>query len=468
MNLKKILLFSVTCFIGVGLISSQAQQVKMTLSESITYALENNTDVKNAQLETLISRATIGEQRSQGLPQINSTLELTKNVQPPLIILPAEAGSVIGGGDGNGGGNGGGAPPPDDSPSDITVIPFAVNFQSSLTTTIEQMIFNGSYFVGLKAAKTLKELTDYDKEKAELDVIEAVKKAYFTVLVNEERSRLIAANLERLDQLLKETTALFEEGFVEKLDVSRIKVQLNNLQTDFDKATTATEVSKYLLKIQMGMPLEMELVLEESLQEYSNDENEFYSTLEAEMLNRVEIFQLEKNIELATLDLKNNQVQYIPNFSAFGTYQRVTGAEDFGNVYQADRWFSTSFVGLRLTIPIFDGLRKSYVIQSNRLQIRQLENAKFNTLQNIKIEEFQAKATLKNSLKALEVQKENRILAKEVFDMTNIKYQEGVGSNLEVVEADAALKEAETNYYAALYDALIAKVDLEKALGILK
>ena len=145
-----------TCFIGVGLISSQAQQVKMTLSESITYALENNTDVKNAQLETLISRATIGEQRSQGLPQINSTLELTKNVQPPLIILPAVSWF-------------GywrwrwkwwwkrwrGLPPPDDSPSDITVIPFAVNFQSSLTTTIEQMIFNGSYFVGLKAAKNL-------------------------------------------------------------------------------------------------------------------------------------------------------------------------------------------------------------------------------------------------------------------------------------------------------------------------
>ncbi|WP_162416187.1 TolC family protein [Cyclobacterium roseum] len=468
MNLRKILIFSVACFIGVGLVPLQAQQVTMTLSESITYALENNIDVKNAQLETLISRATIGEQRSQGLPQINSTLELTKNVQPPLIILPAEAGSVIGGGGGDGGGNGGGAPPPDDTPSDITVIPFAVNFQSSLTTTVEQMIFNGSYFVGLKAAKTLKELTDYDKEKAELDVTEAVKKAYFTVLVNEERSRLVAANMERLDQLLEETTALFEEGFVEKLDVSRIRVQLNNLQTDYDKATTATEVSKYLLKIQMGMPLELELVLEESLQEYSNDDNGFYSTLEAEMLNRVEISQLEKNIELATLDLKNNQVQYIPNFSAFGTYQRVTGAQDFGNVFQADRWFSTSFVGLRLTIPIFDGLRKSYVIQSNRLQIKQLENAKFNTIQNIKLEEYQAKATLKNSLKALEVQKENRVLAKEVFDMTNIKYQEGVGSNLEVVEADAALKEAETNYYAALYDALIAKVDLEKALGILK
>ncbi|MEX2513347.1 MAG: TolC family protein [Cyclobacteriaceae bacterium] len=466
MNFKKILLFSMACFIGVGLIPLQAQQVTLTLSESIAYALENNVDVKNAHLETLISKATIGEQKSQGLPQINSTLELTKNLQPPLIILDAEAGSFIGGGDEDGDGDG--APPPDETPSDVTVIPFAVNYQSSLTTTIEQMIFNGSYFVGLKAAKTLRDLTDYDKEKAEIDVIEGVKKAYFTVLVNEERSRLVAANLDRLDQLLTETTALYKEGFVEKLDVSRIKVQYNNLQTDFDKATTATQVSRYLLKIQMGMPLELDLVLVESLQEYSNGENGFYSTLEADMLNRVEIYQLEKNIELATLDLKNNQVQYIPNFSAFGTFQRVTGAKDFRNVYQADRWFSSSFVGLRLTIPIFDGLRKSYVIQSNRLQIRQLENLKFNTLQNIKLEEYQAKATLTNSLKALEVQKENRLLAKEVFDMTNIKYKEGVGSNFEVVEADADLKEAETNYYAALYDALIAKVDLEKALGILK
>ncbi|WP_158857005.1 TolC family protein [Lunatibacter salilacus] len=439
------------------------ETLQLTLEESIRYALENSVEAKNAQLEVMIAKATIGEQRAQGLPQINSTLEFTKNLQPPLLILPAEAGDVIGGGGDNGGGGA-----PGNTPSDITVIPFAVNYQSSLTTTVEQMIFNGSYFVGLRAAKTLRELTDFDREKAQIDVVENVKKAYFTVLVNEERKVLISSNLERLDQLLTETTAMYEAGFAEKLDISRIKVQYNNVKTEFDRINTSIEVSKQLLKVQLGVPLHLEVVLEESLNSMGDDERDFYSLLDAQMLDRVEIGQLEKNMELASLDLKNNQVQYMPNFTAFGTFQRVTGAQDFRNVYQADRWFSTSFVGFRVAIPIFDGLRKSYVIQQNRLQIRQLENVKYNTLQNIQVEEFQAKANLRNSLSALNVQRENRELAMEVFNMTRIKYQEGVGSNFEVVEADAALKEAETNYYSALYDALIAKVDVEKALGILK
>jgi outer membrane protein TolC len=121
-----------------------------------------------------------------------------------------------------------------------------------------------------------------------------------------------------------------------------------------------------------------------------------------------------------------------------------------------------------MNIPIFDGFLKSNRIQQNRVQIRQLENTKINLEDNIELEKFQAKSNLRNSLMTLEVQEENRALALEVFEMTQIKYEEGVGSNLEVVEADSALKEAETNYFSALYDALVAKVDLEKALGILR
>ena len=460
-KIHKLLIGVFTFAVTVNPIFAQ-ETLQLTLEESIRYALENNVEAKNAQLEVMIAKATIGEQRAQGLPQINSTLEFTKNLQPPLLILPAAAGDIIGGGDDGGGGG------PGNIPSDLTVIPFAVNYQSSLTTTVEQMIFNGSYFVGLRAAKTLRELTDFDREKAQIDVVENVKKAYFTVLVNEERKVLINSNLERLEQLLRETTAMYEAGFAEKLDISRIKVQYNNVKTEFDRINTSIEVSKQLLKVQLGVPLHLEVVLEESLNSMGDDERDFYSLLDAQMLDRVEIGQLEKNMELASLDLKNNQVQYMPNFTAFGTFQRVTGAQDFRNVYQADRWFSTSFVGFRVAIPIFDGFRKSYVIQQNRLQIRQLENVKYNTLQNIQVEEFQAKANLRNSLSALNVQRENRELAMEVFNMTRIKYQEGVGSNFEVVEADSALKEAETNYYSALYDALIAKVDVEKALGILK
>ncbi|WP_114750721.1 TolC family protein [Pleomorphovibrio marinus] len=457
------LLFVLTSQLGFA-----QESVSMSLEESIQFALENNVDAKNAQLEVLASRGIVGERRSEGLPQISSVLEFTANIQPPLIILPAEAGGFFGGnGNGNGNGNGG-APPPSDVPSDITVLEFAVPYQSSLNTTVEQMIFNGSYFIGLKAARTLKDLTEFDKEKAELDVIEQIKKAYFTVLVNEERRGLIEGNQRRLEQLLKETEAMREAGFAEKLDVSRIRVQLNNVKTEIDRVNSSIMVSKELLKMNMGLPLEVDIFLSQRLNEFAGDELAFTDLISRDADPRVEVYQMEKNLELATLDLKNNQVQYIPTLNAFGTYQRVTGADELRNVYVHDRWFSTSFVGFRLNIPIFDGLRKSYAIQQNRVQIKQLENAMFATKQNIRFEEIQAKEDLRNSLRALEVQNENRQLAEEVFEMTRIKYQEGVGSNFEVVEADADLKEAETNYYSALYDALIAKVDLEKALGILK
>ncbi|MBW3469391.1 TolC family protein [Arthrospiribacter ruber] len=442
-----------------GMASAKAQQTaNLSLEESIKFALENNVEAKNAQLEVLISKGVIGENRAIGLPQITGNFELTKNLQPPLIILPAEAGGVIGGDNG--------APGQGSGPDDITVIPFAVNYQSSLTFNLEQMIFNGSYFVGLKAAKTLKSLTEYDKEKTEIDVIEATKKAYFTVLINKERKVLVSANLERIKLLLSETEALFNEGFAEKLDVSRVKVQLNNLKTELDRIEAAEQISKQLLKLQIGMPINYEVEISEKIADI-HSLSELESLLNNTGYRRVEMDQLNTNLDLAKLDMKNNQVQYIPNISAFGTFQRVTGAQQFNTILDTDRWFSTSFAGIRMNIPIFDGLQKSYRIQQNRVQIRQLENQKFFLEENIERERFEAKITLQNALRTLNVQAENRELALEVFEMTKIKYQEGVGSNLEVVEADSALKEAETNYFSALYDALIAKVELEKALGIL-
>ncbi|MCH7398126.1 TolC family protein [Belliella sp. DSM 107340] len=450
------LMLSLVTFFFNGLVKAQ-EVVQLTLEESIKYALENNVEAKNAQLEVLISKGVIGENRATGLPQINSTLEFTKNIQAPVLILPGETGEQI---------PGGGGGPGTDAPDDITVLPFAVNYQSSLTLSVEQMIFNGSYFIGLKAAKTLKALTEFDKEKTEADIIEATKKAYFTVLINKERKELVSANLIRIKELLKETEALYSEGFVEKLDVSRVKVQLNNLQSEFDKVEAAEEISKQVLKVQIGMPVNLEIDLGQSIADI-HSLSELESLLSNPGYRRVEVDQINKNLDLAKLDLKNNQIQYMPDIAAFGTFQRVTGAQRFSTLGDPDRWFSSSFAGLRLNIPIFDGLRKSYKVQQNRVQIRQLENQKHFLEENIELERYQSNITLRNAIRTLNVQEENRELALEVFEMTKIKYQEGVGSNLEVVEADSALKEAETNYFSALYDALIAKVDLEKALGIL-
>lgn len=429
---------------------SAQEVVQLNLKQALEYALENNVDAKNARLELLVAETTVKEELSKGLPQVNGSFNLNYNPQIQVVFLPNE--------------------PPFGNPDiDSDVIParFGVSYQSGLGVTASQMIFDGSFFVGLRAAKTLRELTEYDRIKTENDVLLTVKKAYFGVLVNKERIKLAQANLSRIDSLLQETKALNEAGFTEKIDVSRIQVQRNNTYTQVERSRTAYEISKQLLKIQMGIPKEYDIMITETLAEL-NPEEQLAQLMTMEGMPRVEVNQLEKNLELVGLDLRNNTVQYMPKITFNANYQRSGAGNTFGQVYDSKNWFTSSLLGVNMQIPIFDGFLKSSRIQRNRIQQDQLENQRLFLDDNIALEIYQARTNLKNDLNILAVQKENMALAQEVYDISKIKYNEGVGSNLEVVEADAALIESEINYLSALYDGLIAKVDLEKALGILK
>lgn len=442
-----VVLFLATFLVTAGL--SAQESVELTLEEALSYALENNVNVKNAKLETLISKATIKETTASGLPQINGNFEVNYNPAIPVVFLPNE-------------------PPFGDPSVPGEVIParFGVSYQSNLGANLSQMIFDGSFFVGLRAAKTLKQLTDLDLIKTKNDAIEAVKKAYFGVLVSEERIRLATANMARIDTLLYETNALYEEGFVEKLDVSRIQVQRNNSYSQLERSRAALEISHQLLKLQMGLPMQYALVIRESLEEF-NPVQEINALLQEEGEERVELQQLDTNLELVNLDIKNNQAQYMPSIDFLANIQRSGAGNSLSTVFESQNWFGSSLLGLRMQIPIFDGFLKSARIQKNRVQLQQLENQRFFIGQQIENELRTSKINLKNELNLIKVQEENLQLAREVYDIARIKYQEGVGSNLEVVEADAALIEAEINYLSALYDGLISKVDLEKALGLL-
>ncbi len=436
-------------FLSISGLSAQ-EVLELNLRESLTFALENNVNAKNAHLETLISKATIKETTATGLPQITGAVNLNYNPTIPVVFLPNQ-------------------PPFGDptNPSDVIPARFGVSFQSGVAVNVTQMIFDGSFFVGLRAAKTFQSLTQLDVVKAENDVIENVKKAFFGVLVNQERIRLATANLSRIDSLLSETKSIYDAGFVEKIDVSRIQVQRNNTYTQLERSKTAYEISKQLLKLQMGLSPDYDINITQSLGEL-NPEDELLEILTMEAINRVEIDQLNTNMELVSLDLKFNKSQYMPTLDATGFIQRTGAGNTLQRVYNPDNWFPSSLIGLRLEVPIFDGLAKSARIQKNKIQLNQLENQKTFLDDNIALEIYQARTSLRNDLNILEVQRENRELAQEVFDMAKIKYTEGVGSNFEVVEADASLIEAEINFLGALYDGLIAKVDLEKALGILK
>ena len=438
-------------FFGLSGTPVAAQQVvSLSLSEAVDYAVENNPTTKNARLELLISKATIKETTARGLPQINGAYNLDYNPKIPVVFLPNQ-------------------PPFGDpsNPSDVIPARFGVSYSSGLGVTVNQMIFDGSFFVGLRAAKTLLELTNKDLKKAEIDVVENVKKAYFGVLVNQQRIRLAGANLSRIDTLLKETTALNEAGFVEKIDVSRVQVQRNNTFTQVQRSQTALEISKQILKLQMGIPIEYEVELVETLQDLSTKEA-LVQLLGEEGSDRIEIEQVVTQITLVGLDLKNNISQYMPKINFIGNARRSGAGNELDRVFNKSNWFGSSLVGVSMSVPIFDGFSKAARIQKNRVQLTQLENQRSFLKESFNSELYAAKANLRNDLNILEVQESNLQLATEVYQIARIKYKEGIGSNLEVVNADAALIEAEINYLGALYDGLISKINLEKALGVLQ
>lgn len=432
-----ILLSSARLFSQTG-----GNQLDMTLQACIDYALQNSEMVKMSNLEREVSKAKVSEIKAVGLPQASIEGGAQYNYETQKNLLPPEFSF--------GGTNG--------------PVSFQQEYAGDFAFKVNQLLFDGSYFVGLRAARTFRELAEKDHISSKIEVIEAVKKAYFTVLINKKRLSLVNKNIDRLSSVLRDTNILYENGFVESTDVDKLRVNYNNLIVEQKKLSKLSELSYDLLKFQMGMSLSDQIDLSQSIEDISFDAEQINAL---NYHNRVEYSKILTNEQLTLLDLKNNKVQYLPQLFASFAYGQNTQGASFGQLTDGDRWFGYGNVGVNIKIPVFDGLLKSSKIQQNRIQLDQLKWQKAMTQKSIDIEVRQSKIGLESNLESIDIQKQNMALAKRVYEVTEIKYKEGVGSNLELIEADAALKESETNYYNALYEVLIAKVELEKALGIL-
>lgn len=453
MKFKISLVLGFVLLTGVTIAQEEGAQ-GFSLQECIEYAINHNQQVMNANLDREIADAKVRETVADGLPQINGNLDLGYNykvptTQLPAILIPEQFRD------------------PSIPPDGFVPVNFSTKYTGSASVNLEQMIFNGSYFVGLRAAKTYTELARKDHIKTKIDVIEAVSKAYYTVLVNKERVELINKNYNRLDSLLSDTKVMYENGFAEKIDVSRIQVQFNNLQVEKQNIERVIELSIALLKFQMGMPQTEEVVLAEGIEDIDFQSVESSLGEGFQYSDRIEYSQMQTNKDLVELDIKNTKVQYLPRIDLYGALGATAGTQSSSELlsFNKDPWFGQGIVGVRMSVPIFDGFRKSNMIQQKRIQARQIDNS-FEQLKNsIDLDIKQSAISYEKAFDNMVAQSENMKLAEEVYNVTKIKYQEGVGANIEVINADADYKEAQTNYYNALYDALVAKVELEKAYG---
>jgi len=333
---------------------AQGSNLTFSLSEAINYAYDHNVNVKIAKENISDADAQIIERRAIGIPTINGTINFQHYLKVPVSVLPNQIEEVIRLGNG-------GTLPPDYSNQAAFVLKNSFNAGLDLNA----LIFDGSYFTALKAAKAFKEYVGQELVAQERSVRDQVVEAYLPPLIVDENLKILAKNIANLEGMLTETKATYKAGFIEQLDVDRLELSLANLRTEVDNLTRQKELALNYLKFVMGYPVNEKITISDNLDDLLNLASDEDLTAPVNYLNRPEYRVAQTGMKLHEYNIRVNKDGYLPSVAGFVNYQYgYQGNSLFGS---DGFWVPTSVAGLRVNVPIFDGFNKKAKIERAKI-----------------------------------------------------------------------------------------------------
>ena len=442
--MKKNLFFVTIFFATAALAQEQKTLHAFSLVDAVNYAQKNNVQVKNALLDIDIQIQTNKEIASAALPSIGSSLGGTDFLTIPTSLLP---GQIFGGAAG-------------------TFIPvqFGTKFNANYGANFNQILFDGQVFIALQARATSLDWKRKNAALTEENIKANIYKIYYQLSASRTQLNILDANIERLEKLAKDAAAMYKSGFAEKLDVDKVNVQLNNLQTEKLKANNSVTIGFMGLKMLMGMPVKDSLVLTDVINENNLSTDVLYED-DFEYDVRKDFQYLTTIKKLSEFNIKRYQLSFLPTITMNGAYTKNAQRTKFDFFDKKGSWFETALIGLNVNFPLFDGGARLAKINKAKLELQQVDNQMSALKNNIDNELSQAKLNYMSSVATVNFQKKNMQLAENVYSQTKKKFEAGAGSNTEISAAQADLVAAQNNFMNALYTALIAKVDLLKASG---
>ena len=444
MNTKRMLAASIVIAL-IAFTNATTAQTKneFSISQCVDYAYKNNLQVKNALLTIKSQEAINKEVTASALPSINATVGGVDYLQLPVSLLPGE---IFGG-----------------TPGSYIPVRFGTKYNANASLQLQQLLFDGQVFVALQARRTTIALQQKSAEVTEEMIKTNIHKIYYQLVVSKTQIGLLDANIERLKKLEHDSKELYKNGFVEKLDLDKISVQIANLETEKLKATNAIELGYIGLKTLMGMPVKDTLILTDKISE-DQITTDIASNQDYQYTDRKEFQAVSLGKKLNEYNIKRYQLSYLPTIAMSGAYTKNAQRNQF-NFFKGGDWFTTSFIGLNISTPIFDGFARKARITKAKIDLQQTENQLQNLRLTIDAEVTQAKMNFATAISTLNNQKKNMQLAESVYAQTKKKYEIGTGSNMEITGAQTDLVTAQTNYIGAMYSAIIARVDYLKATG---
>ncbi len=444
MNRKKILVVSLmlSLITFAGIATAQTKN-EFSIAQCVEFANKNNLQVKNSLLTIKSQEAINKEVTASALPTVTATVGGVNYLELPVSLLPGE---IFGGAAGS-----------------FIPVRFGTKFNANASIQLQQLLFDGQVFVALQARRATIELQQKSAEVTEEMIKTNIHKIYYQLVVSKTQIALLDANIERLQKLEHDSKELYKNGFVEKLDLDKIAVQIANLQTEKLKASNGIELGYIGLKTLMGMPVKDTLVLTDKISEdqittdVANNQDYAYT-------DRKEFQAVSLGKKLNEYNIKRYQLSYLPTIAMSGAFTKNAQRNQF-NFFKGGDWFTTSFVGLNISAPIFDGFARKARITKAKIDLQQTENQLQNLRLTIDAEVTQAKMNFATAISTLSYQKKNMQLAESVYAQTKKKYEIGTGSNMEITAAQTDLVTAQSNYIGAMYSAIIARVDYLKATG---
>lgn len=448
--------------------SVQGQEVyQLNITQAVEMGIKNSIELKNLSLDYNIQEQKNKEITSTIYPTIAASGGLTYYTNVPQIQFPSSDQAIYnvlnkeGVKDQNGNvistGN---------ASFSVNNVSFIQPWNTQLGFSVNQLLFQADVFVGLQARKTVLQLSQDNINVAGDNLKEKIYKAYYAVLIVQKQLEVLISTKARLTSLLNDMNQMYQTGFAEKLDVDKLQVSLNNTEAGQNQLNNALKIGMASLKNTLGVSQKDTLVLTQNL-DINALKVDLMSTDDFNYEKRSEIALLNTAFELQKLDFKRYKLSYLPSLAAFYQFQRSGQRNNDFAAFTGKPWFwyNTGLVGLQVNVPIYSGNKRKFLMNQAKYAGEKVENNILQLKQFIDLEQEVAKTTLNNAIINLDVQERNVKLAEEVFTKTKIKYENGLGSSFEVIQADTELQRAQGSYFQALYEGMIAKTSFAKAFS---
>jgi outer membrane protein TolC len=422
--------------------ASATQELKaFSLKEAQSFAIKNNYETVKSEMNVVATEKRIRETAGAGLPQVSTSLGYTNNIELPTVLIPDFF----------------------NDPNDKIEIQFGTQHNANLNLQIQQLVFNGSYFVGLATSRIYKRFATEGLERTKLDVMETVSQTYYLILVSQESQKIIQGNLQNLEKTLYEIRELYNEGFVEETDADVIQISVIALKNGLQNLEKQTETAYQLLKFQMGIDLNEQIELTDSLENILS-EKDIKEALKGGFVleNNIDYRLIQTQEKLAEMNLKNEKAQYWPTVGAFYTLSWAAQRDRFNFLDFNERWYRSQVIGVNLNVPLFkSGVQKARVNQAS-IALDQARQTMLQVSQGLLLEDARAKNALSSAYENYINVKENMELSKKVYDKTLIKYQEGLASSTDLTQANDRFLAAQSSYIQAMSELLDAKNSMDR------